>query len=98
MDKAENYNEFSSISTIAYTIDNNKCDTKSKRRPKQLFIPTTNKSPLLGSYRMWIVIMLMLHLFCTTSLRMNLGMALVCMVNSTAVRLLGNKFILTILM
>lgn len=67
---------------------------KTNSNNQNLIIKTnnTNKSSLIGSYRMFILIMLMLHFFCTTSLRMNLGMAIVCMVNSTAVNELISNF------
>lgn len=47
--------------------------------------PSTEKpANFMRSYRMFVVFLLSFLLFCTTSLRMNLGMAMVCMVNSTA--------------
>lgn len=50
-------------------------------------LENNDKSSFFRSYRFLIVLLLMLNFFSTTSVRMNLGMAIVCMVNTSTVKL-----------
>ncbi|KAF7632480.1 MFS domain-containing protein [Meloidogyne graminicola] len=49
------------------------------------------REPFFGKFRFCIAILLGLLTFSYTSLRMNLSMGMVCMVNSTAIHLKENK-------
>lgn len=98
MKKLEFENRFvnsSSSSTINEENIDNKNDVECQIIQKlhtTLTPPVKNeyKGSLFGSFRLCLVLMLMLNLYSTTSVRMNLGMAMVCMVNATAVTVKSN--------